>query len=552
MAEAPVPDAAERDSGKGETAATIDVTTRFAILDSSPQPNSNKFLPDAPIKLTFSAPVAPASVNASAFQLREVGGGEIPFSVTSEGTVVTLKPAMKLDLLTTVMVSVAASVRSVAGETLLSEHQFQFRVVDGKWTGPIDFDGVVPGQTWCDAAVDFREAAGAVISAAAAANMGPRPLVAAVRPPNQQLGPARAVGQSFTAVGGHIAIAGADGVVWVLSTVAADQISASRFINGAWASVGTVRTGPRSWQAFQAQPLPEGRLLVIWSQAKTPELQDQETLWAATVGKDGWGAAAMLGGTTGLVDGVATSAAGDSAIVVWREYGEGDFVIFARRFDRSGWRPLETIAPRTSRRNDLGQIMVALGPLAIALSTDGQAVFVQKEVRPPQSTALVVLSQGKGGNWSPFRTIHSTAATGLTASGAISVRSYAGGTFAAAWNLSGKVWFARSTSSDWKPLTLGDTAAHSLGFDVDSRGNASLMWVVPEQNGTERLTVARLPAGRDDVPTYEVFPTRSEPSHSSSNLRLGARAGGVVAWCESERSLEGIWTNFKLRLRFFE
>lgn len=113
--------------GGGDGGSSVPDTTPPTVSSTNPPGNATGVLVDGTITVTFSEPVAPASITANSFQL---GGGKNPATVAGtrsvSGATVTFTPSAPLDYDASYGVTLTSAITDVAGNAMASYYNFTF------------------------------------------------------------------------------------------------------------------------------------------------------------------------------------------------------------------------------------------------------------------------------------------------------------------------------------------------------------------------------------------------------------------------------------------
>ena len=114
-----------------------------AVVSISPDRSVTDQEPNAPVVLTFSEQLSPASVNAETL-IVEANGRQVAGTVAYEGVTATFTPKYRLPLRGLVTVKVTRGVKDLTGVNMLNDFTSGFWVRDGSWGSALELDSETP------------------------------------------------------------------------------------------------------------------------------------------------------------------------------------------------------------------------------------------------------------------------------------------------------------------------------------------------------------------------------------------------------------------------
>lgn len=110
-------------------------TTAPTVTATSPTDTSTNVSVSATLSVTFSEPIDPATMSAATFTLSD-GKTSIAGAVSAQGTAATFKPVQALQPTTVYTATIAATVKDLAGNSLVAPYGFVFTTSGGADTTP--------------------------------------------------------------------------------------------------------------------------------------------------------------------------------------------------------------------------------------------------------------------------------------------------------------------------------------------------------------------------------------------------------------------------------
>jgi len=303
------------------TAAPVDREAP-TIEGTAPADGAARAEPGGTIRVTFSEPMAPASLNTGTFVVTR-GGEPLEGVVSTSGAVATFTPIHRLALLADYQVKITTGAQDQAGNALGREHRFRFKVREGRWLD---------------------------------------------RP--QRID----INQSGTAISGHPRGDRSEGVslatnargdavaVWQQVEGAEDGIWARGFSNGSWQEPSLLAAGDITNLGYPRVALDDqGNAIAAWPQSDGTRMRMRAARYDAARGA--WSAGELIEASTdgSAVDPQVQMDAAGNAIVVWSQSGQ----IHHNRYTAgSGWQA-EDHTISGDYRSRLG-LAVAAGGDAVA------------------------------------------------------------------------------------------------------------------------------------------------------------------------------------------
>lgn len=125
------------DSGGGSDAAPdAPDTTPPTVVAHSPDVNATGVSRSASISVTFSEPVAPATVTTSSYRIVDASNSSVAGSISTAGSNVTFTPAAPLSPSSQYTAAITTDVTDLAGNHLASASSWSFTTGTAGWTAP--------------------------------------------------------------------------------------------------------------------------------------------------------------------------------------------------------------------------------------------------------------------------------------------------------------------------------------------------------------------------------------------------------------------------------
>ena len=129
-------------------------TTAPVVIQTAPEGRALNVFVNTAVSVTFSEAMDPASITTSTVTLEDADGRKVSATVNYMGTTAVLAPLRDLDYNTIYIVSIAATVRDLAGNAMGASHSFSFTTGDVPDTTAPGILETVPQNAAADVAVN--------------------------------------------------------------------------------------------------------------------------------------------------------------------------------------------------------------------------------------------------------------------------------------------------------------------------------------------------------------------------------------------------------------
>ena len=456
--------------GCGGSSSSNTDTSAPTVSSTSPVNSATAVARDSIITATFDEDIFAITVDAASFTLANPAAGDIPGSVSFDGTnnVASFIPGSSLAILTAYTATLSTAITDLSGNALATNYSWSFTTADGAWVGAelIETDDAGPAYT-PQIAVDSNGNALAVWSQSDSiwanrfdgTSWGSAELIE-----TNDAGSARGPQIAFDSNGNALA-------VWWQSDGEHFSIWANRFDGSGWGSAELIETdntgdAARPQIAFDSN----GNALAVWFQSDDAHFGF--SIWANRFDGSSWGSAELIETDTAgsARDPQIAVDSNGNALAVWYQDDGAHLGIWANRFDGTSWGSAELI-----ETDDAG---TARDP-QIAFDSNGNALAVWRQ--SDGANLSIWANRFDGSNWGSAVLIETDDA-GDAEHPQIAFDS--NGNALAVWSQFdgslNSIWANRFDGSGWGSAELIETddagPAGSPQIAVDSNGNALAVW----------------------------------------------------------------------------
>ena len=372
--------------GSGGGAGSSD-SVAPAVLSSAPADGAIEVAVDAILKITFTEPVDPATVNGTTVKIRS-GDTEMAGTVRCAHDTITLTPATNWGFATTYTATISggpSGVKDLAGNSLAADHTWTFSTGQGPdiippvvtATSPISGTTGVSVNTTVTAifseavmnvtSTTFRLAADGVAVPGAVTTSG----AAAIFTPSVPLAYNTAYVATVTA-----------GVTDLAGNSLSAEAGWTFTTSGMSGSATVISNGTDSVSGVQLAMDTTGTAVAVWAQGNG--------IWSNRYASGtGWGVATTISSGGGAEAPQVAMGGSGSATAVWRQLDGAQYSIYANRYlPGTGWGTATIIDTGAGQAGGVTGASIALGGPQVGMDTNGNAI--------------AVWPQWDGGGWSIY------------------------------------------------------------------------------------------------------------------------------------------------------